>query len=272
MAVQYFHRAWASVLMVVGVLVLLVSGEFHEWVFAEVGSAGYVLGVVMLFGGAVSWIIAIRREKQLRAVQPPRQAPRSSQVIREISSNGHGLKMAGLGLLMYVGLQFTPWGLLLTIGAGALLLHGYRAGWFMSKGVSLHIFNGPVRIGGEIQAEIVLPAGVTPTGGGTAFLSCEQRTFRQKTGGRGNRDSDYEEIPLLERECHFLLDDAWRKTDQGLVVAMRIPVRNGLPPSQGEPRPRFRGTSSVVWILRIEMPLEKDRFGATFYVPVEAAQ
>jgi hypothetical protein len=258
--------------MVIGVLVLLVSGEFHEMIFPEVGSVAYLLGGAFLFGGALSWILVIRREKALRAAeQTARLAPpKSSQVIQEISSHGNVLKMAGLGVLMYVGVLLNPWGLLLSIGAGALWLHGYRSGWFTSKEASLHIFNGPVRIGGELQAEIVLPTGLAPTGGGNAFLWCEQRTFR-RSGSRGDRDYDFEVIPLMERECHFVLDDAWRQTDQGLAVGLRIPVRVGQP-SQGDPDPRVHAKSSVVWILKFEIPLEKDRYGAMFYVPVEAAQ
>ncbi len=268
----YLPRARAVALVVIGVFVLLVSGEFHEIIFPVVGSAAYLLGGAMLIGGVLSWRLVIRREKALRAEeQTARLArPRSTQIIREISSHGNVLKMAGLGVLMYVGMLLNPWGLLLSIGAGALLLHGYWSGWFTPKGASLHIFNGPVRIGGELQAEILLPAGLVPAGGGTAFLWCEQRTFR-RSGSRGDRDYDFEVIPLMERECHFVLDDAWRKTDRGFAVGLRIPVRVGQP-SQGDPDPREHAKSSVVWILRFEIPTGKDRYGAMFYVPVEAAR
>lgn len=269
----YFPRARAVALVVIGVFVLLVSAEFPEIVLPLVGNAVYLLGVAMLIGGVLSWRLVIRREKALRAAKQAEEEQkllRSSVVIREISSHGNVLKMVGLGVLMYVGMLLNPWGLLLSIGAGALLLHGYWSGWFTPKVASLHIFNGPVRIGGELQAEIVLPAGLAPTGGGTAFLWCEQRTFR-RSGSRGDRDYDFEVIPLMERECHFVLDDAWRKTDRGLAVGLRIPVRVGQP-SQGDPNPRAGEKSSVVWILKFEIPLEKDRYGAMFYVPVAAAQ
>lgn len=271
MGPMYFPRARAIALMVIGLFVLFVSAQFHEMIFPEVGSMAYLLGGAFLFGGVWSWLLVIRREKALRAAaQTDRQKPpRSSQVIREITSHGNVLKMVGLGVLMYVGVLLNPWGLLLSIGAGALWLHGYRSGWFAYKGASLHIFNGPVRIGGELQAEIVLPAGLAPTGGGTAFLWCEQRTFR-RSGGRGDRDYDFEVIPLMERECHFVLDDAWRKTDQGLAVGLRIPMRVGQP-THGDPNPRVHAKSSVVWILKFEIPLGKDRYGAMFYVPVEPA-